>query len=178
MLITAVSCKPEQQKTAGKEEQQVVTKQPGGEAAPVSQVNIQVDGTELRNEDLQATLMPYKQLRDALTKGNTLQAKRAALALQEGIKGVSLSQQIQPALLNILQTGDIEQQRSQFALLNNVFIHTIRQQGVKKGKLYVVHCPMALNDKGAYWLTETKEVINPYFGSAMLNCGSIDKTIE
>lgn len=34
------------------------------------------------------------------------------------------------------------------------------------------HCPMAFDKKGAYWIQEEEEVMNPYFGSKMLRCGS------
>jgi Cu(I)/Ag(I) efflux system membrane fusion protein len=37
---------------------------------------------------------------------------------------------------------------------------------------------MALGDKGAYWLSEIKEINNPYFGEEMLRCGEITKTIR
>jgi hypothetical protein len=30
---------------------------------------------------------------------------------------------------------------------------------------------MAFDDKGAYWLSEMKEIRNPYFGDRMLKCG-------
>jgi RND family efflux transporter MFP subunit len=36
-------------------------------------------------------------------------------------------------------------------------------------KLFVVHCPMAEAD----WLSEAAEVVNPYYGSEMLNCGTV-----
>jgi Cu(I)/Ag(I) efflux system membrane fusion protein len=35
---------------------------------------------------------------------------------------------------------------------------------------------MALNDKGAYWLSEFEEIRNPYFGDAMLTCGEVVET--
>ena len=35
----------------------------------------------------------------------------------------------------------------------------------------VVFCPMAFNNKGAYWVQKTGEIINPYHGMMMLHCG-------
>jgi Cu(I)/Ag(I) efflux system membrane fusion protein len=35
---------------------------------------------------------------------------------------------------------------------------------------------MAFNNKGAYWLSETKEITNPYFGASMLACGEVKQT--
>jgi hypothetical protein len=37
---------------------------------------------------------------------------------------------------------------------------------------------MANNNKGALWLSEVKEIKNPYFGSKMLTCGSVKKQIN
>jgi Cu(I)/Ag(I) efflux system membrane fusion protein len=41
--------------------------------------------------------------------------------------------------------------------------------------LTLAFCPMAFNDKGAYWLQKSSEVENPYFGSQMFHCGDIKK---
>ena len=34
------------------------------------------------------------------------------------------------------------------------------------------HCPMAMDGAGAYWLQGAETVANPYYGAAMLRCGS------
>ncbi|PKP34687.1 MAG: hypothetical protein CVT98_10650 [Bacteroidetes bacterium HGW-Bacteroidetes-15] len=44
--------------------------------------------------------------------------------------------------------------------------------------IYVQHCPMADNNKGADWLSSEKEIKNPYFGSSMLKCGEVTKEIK
>jgi hypothetical protein len=44
--------------------------------------------------------------------------------------------------------------------------------------LYYDHCPMANNGKGAMWLSEVKEIKNPYMGSKMPTCGSIKGKIQ
>lgn len=43
--------------------------------------------------------------------------------------------------------------------------------------LYKQYCPMALNDKGAYWLSAQSDIKNPYFGDAMLTCGEVQETL-
>jgi hypothetical protein len=37
---------------------------------------------------------------------------------------------------------------------------------------------MALNDKGAMWLSENKEIKNPYYGEKMMECGTVEEVIE
>jgi Cu(I)/Ag(I) efflux system membrane fusion protein len=44
--------------------------------------------------------------------------------------------------------------------------------------VYVQHCPMADNNKGADWLSLEKEIRNPYFGSSMLTCGEVTKEFK
>ena len=44
--------------------------------------------------------------------------------------------------------------------------------------LYVQKCPMANNNKGAVWLSAEEEIRNPYYGDAMLTCGSVIDSIE
>ena len=44
--------------------------------------------------------------------------------------------------------------------------------------IYVQHCPMADSNNGADWLSQDKEIRNPYFGESMLSCGENTKTIK
>jgi hypothetical protein len=44
--------------------------------------------------------------------------------------------------------------------------------------LYHDHCPMYNDNKGGMWLSETKEIKNPYFGSEMPKCGTIEEIIR
>ncbi len=43
---------------------------------------------------------------------------------------------------------------------------------------YWAHCPMAFDNRGAGWLQPSQQIRNPYFGSAMLRCGSVQQTIS
>jgi len=44
--------------------------------------------------------------------------------------------------------------------------------------LYHDHCPMYDNNKGAMWLSETREIRNPYFGDKMMTCGSVKEMFK
>ena len=43
--------------------------------------------------------------------------------------------------------------------------------------LYRQYCPMAFDNKGAHWLSETEAIRNPYFGEKMLSCGQTKETL-
>ena len=47
-----------------------------------------------------------------------------------------------------------------------------------ENEIYIQHCPMANNDKGADWISLEKEILNPFFGKTMLKCGFITDTIH
>jgi len=70
--------------------------------------------------------------------------------------------------------GKIEHQREHFVTLSKDMDDLIQLFGTNQ-KLYLDFCPMADNNNGAVWISETKEITNPYFGKDMATCGSIKK---
>jgi len=42
---------------------------------------------------------------------------------------------------------------------------------------FVTFCPMAFDNAGAYWLSDTNAIANPYFGHKMLKCGKVTDQI-
>lgn len=71
----------------------------------------------------------------------------------------------------------IDHQREHFEALSTDITDLIALLGTDK-VIYQDYCPMANNNKGANWLSEVKEIKNPYFGSKMLTCGSVKKKIN
>ncbi|MFV8268580.1 DUF3347 domain-containing protein [Flavobacterium sp. GT2N3] len=68
--------------------------------------------------------------------------------------------------------GKIARQREYFALVSKEVHDLIKTFGTNQ-KLYQDYCPMYNEGKDGYWISETKEVKNPYYGSEMLSCGRI-----
>ena len=54
----------------------------------------------------------------------------------------------------------------------------IKVAEITSGEVYKQYCPMAFEGKGGYWLSNSKEVRNPYYGDKMLKCGSVQETIQ
>lgn len=75
------------------------------------------------------------------------------------------------ALEKIIVSNDIELQRQGFSDLNLVMYKVIKRFGLENETVYYQYCPMAFDNKGAYWFSEQKEIRNPYFGDKMLKCG-------
>lgn len=74
---------------------------------------------------------------------------------------------------NIAATDNVEVQRKQFSFLSQALINAVTAFGTDSGHLYVQYCPMAIDNKGADWLSEEEEIRNPYFGEKMMKCGSV-----
>ena len=72
--------------------------------------------------------------------------------------------------------GKIDHQREHFATLSKDINDLIKMFGTDQ-KLYQDYCPMYNDGKGALWISETKEIKNPFYGSQMLTCGSLKKTL-
>ncbi|HKC36711.1 MAG TPA: DUF3347 domain-containing protein [Chitinophagaceae bacterium] len=73
--------------------------------------------------------------------------------------------------------SDIEHQREHFDLLSKDMIDLVKVTGSSQ-TLYKDFCPMYNNKKGASWLSETKEIKNPYYGNKMPKCGQVKEEIK
>ena len=75
------------------------------------------------------------------------------------------------------KSSDIKNQRAHFILLSNTMTKSVSIYGVNT-KVYKQYCPMANNDKGAFWLSTKENIENPYFGEMMLKCGTVERIIN
>ncbi|MFD1768778.1 DUF3347 domain-containing protein [Sphingobacterium suaedae] len=73
--------------------------------------------------------------------------------------------------------GNMEHQREHLVALSEDLKDLINLFGSSQ-TLYQDHCPMFDDGKGAVWFSESKEIKNPYYGSKMMNCGKVEKTIH
>ena len=73
--------------------------------------------------------------------------------------------------------SDLKHQREHFLALSTDIIDLVALLGTEK-TLYKDFCPMANNNKGGFWLSEIKDIKNPYYGARMLKCGSVKKQIN
>jgi hypothetical protein len=133
---------------------------------------------KIKDDKVHAVYQHYVHLTTALTNGDAAEAKVAANAIETGAKEIPGAKSVASSSSKIVAAGDIEDQRKTYSELSNDFITLVKKTGVSGGELYVDYCPMALNDKGAYWLSAKKEIRNPYFGEKMMTCGEVKETIN
>ncbi|MGM0613004.1 MAG: efflux RND transporter periplasmic adaptor subunit [Bacteroidota bacterium] len=84
---------------------------------------------------------------------------------------------IEKDLNTIAESSDIEVQREAFVTFNPAFYKAVKAFGLIDVEAYYQFCPMANDDNGAYWISEQKEIRNPYFGDEMMSCGENKDTI-
>jgi len=131
------------------------------------------------DEQVSKAVNTYLGLKDALVETNGEKAKDAAnelLAILEnsGIEGKS---EMEVEVKKIAGTTDTEAQRVSFDRVSNHMIQLVKSSVLTEGKLYKQYCPMAKNNEGAFWLSVSNEIRNPYFGDKMLKCGSVEEEI-
>ena len=73
--------------------------------------------------------------------------------------------------------GNIVHQREHLVLLSKDFYDIAKTFGTAK-PIYKIFCSMYDNNKGAYWISDSKVVKNPYYGSSMLDCGVVEEEIK
>lgn len=127
------------------------------------------------NENLNKVITGYFELKDALVSDDATKAKAAAEALSAATG--EYADELNPALKTIAATADIEEQRTAFETLS-MNLYDAAKDGGAGMTIYKQYCPMAFDDKGAFWLSNEKKVMNPYFGASMLRCGSVKEEIN
>jgi len=108
---------------------------------------------------------------------NATKAKQAAAALKQSAEALTNGKKVSASAGTIAAASELEAQRKEFATLSTE-MKTLVSGNIASGALYLEYCPMANNHTGAYWLSNDKQIMNPYFGDMMLHCGSVKETIQ
>jgi Cu(I)/Ag(I) efflux system membrane fusion protein len=143
-------------------------------------------------DQLSAVYDEYIPMKNAFVESDPSAVKQAAKDLQAQLYKVDMGflqgeirskwmenlEAMNTGLTQITGSEDIEKQREGFAGFNLAFYNAIKTFGLDEETVYFQYCPMAFDDKGAYWLSEMKEIRNPYFGDMMLKCGETRETLS
>ncbi|MFN8271975.1 MAG: DUF3347 domain-containing protein [Chitinophagaceae bacterium] len=123
----------------------------------------------------------YYNIKDALVTGNSNEATAKAAAFVTTLQAIdekAISSDNRNALLKyaglIAATKELQHQREHFADFSTSMATLLKAVKLTDKPVYQAYCPM----KKAYWLSNTKEIKNPYYGSAMLTCGKVTDTIQ
>jgi Protein of unknown function (DUF3347) len=134
----------------------------------------------------------YLQVKNALVEDNAADAARFAAGITSALKGLdkSLLTADQKTVFDAAeanlksgaaelekQPADIAAQRTHFYTLSQGVYELAKAFGSGR-PLFHDHCPMARDNQGALWISEIREVKNPYFGADMLTCGTVEEVIN
>ena len=147
---------------------------------------------EISNEfrvTLNSLLDLYFDIKNELVKSDFKRSKEVVQTFNHQLAGLTIPYEIrqdwQPfgqTLKNRLKvlnaTSDLAGLRKEFAGFSDHMTTLVSTFELGEAEIYVDFCPMAMNDQGAYWLSEFKNIENPYFGSAMLTCGLVKRTFS
>jgi uncharacterized lipoprotein len=162
----------------GETEKKDSTSHEGHDHATTEDANTSGASVQLKDDKLNAVYQHYVHLTTALTNGDMAEAKVAGNAIEAGAKEIAGAEAVATNAAKITSAKDIEAQRTAYAVLSTDFIALVKKSGLNSGELYVDFCPMAMDDKGASWISSNKEIRNPYFGEKMMTCGEIKETIK
>mgnify|MGYP003645339679 CR=1 FL=1 len=90
---------------------------------------------------------------------------------------MTIQKELKTSANDIENSSEIAIQRGHFKHLSAHMISSVQLFGINQ-EVYSEFCPMADNNKGAFWLSLEKEIRNPYYGEAMLKCGEVKATLK
>ncbi len=163
-----------------------------GTEAPVTSSGPLFTVDDTFKEQLTRTFSAYLKVKDAFVASDAALVKVEAGNTKKIIKAIdakmltgpalndwsNYSNNLDMALAEILATDDIEAQRTAFSSLSDNLYKSIKAYGLDTATAYYDFCPMAFNNQGAFWLSDNKEIHNPYFGDKMLTCGRVTEELK
>lgn len=157
-----------------------------------TQAEVQANTDVNSNTPVNDVITSYLQLKNALANDNSKEAAAAGSEVQKAIEKANLasfSADQKKVFADVkddakehaehiaANANNIKHQREHFETLSKDLYDMVKVFGTGQ-TLYQTHCPMYNNNKGANWLSETKEIKNPYLGSKMSTCGEVKEEIK
>ncbi|MCR9250997.1 MAG: efflux RND transporter periplasmic adaptor subunit [bacterium] len=149
------------------------------------------DVSEEFKEQLRDVFTAYLPVKDALIETDAKNAKRKAKPLLTAISKVDMKllegeahmewmkdlEVLQSSVEHMLNHKDVEVIRTALSPLSDQLYQSIMKYQVETGG-FRQYCPMAFDFEGAFWLSDSEKVLNPYFGDKMLTCGNVEEELK
>ncbi|MFC1766294.1 efflux RND transporter periplasmic adaptor subunit, partial [Planctomycetota bacterium] len=144
------------------------------------------------HQQLDVLLQSYFALQQALADDSSDRTVTAARTMQQAVTAIDMSlfagethnqwmaalPILKESLTKIAASQDMQVQREGFYPLSQQIIGLSKSLGaLGANTVFIMHCPMAFDNRGASWLQDNESLKNPYFGAMMLQCGSIEEVI-
>ncbi len=148
---------------------------------PTPEFRAMLDGLYQHYSDLHEALVDQDQGRidklAAIMRDFVEEKRPAGLNGQGPAAWAGHRQVLRSSLHQISEETTLGAKRIHFSHLGEAMYCALKSFGGIGRPLYVLHCPMAFGQRGAYWLSSTLEVRNPYLSESMLACGDLQETI-
>jgi len=152
-----------------------------------------VDTTNHQHTEHLSTLIThYLNMKNALTQDQFLDAQNHLTNFKQEVTKSSamnnhpdhskMHQQHHAAMVKAVEeasdAANIDAFRKAFIAISENLIMALDNQHFDAQQLYLQYCPMANNGEGAEWISEEKEIRNPFYGRQMHNCGETVESIN
>ena len=131
----------------------------------------------LKNAFVQSDVKKVKQTAEEVQK-SLAKVDKKLLTADAMTQWVDLSNNLNYQIEQIATSDVLEKGRKVFSTFSDQFYKLIKTFGLMGKTIYYQFCPMAFDSKGAYWLSESKTIRNPYFGEKMIDCGETKETLK
>jgi Cu(I)/Ag(I) efflux system membrane fusion protein len=122
---------------------------------------------------LRNALKAYYPFAEALAQDDQAAALDARIILAHALTPLEIATE------ELESSGDLATLRSALKPVSDALIDEVQEYGADQvGSAYAVHCPMAFGKVGADWLSPKAEILNPYLGAVMLNCGTVTANLS
>jgi hypothetical protein len=140
--------------------------------------NQQTVSPEFKDKNLGTAYAHYIHLKNVLVSSQQDDAKKASAELVKALSYIKEATKAHDEAVKVAAASSLDGQRKAFTNLSNEMIALVKGGKLSGGEIYLEYCPMANNNTGGFWLSNEKEIRNPYFGDRMLKCGSVKETIK
>lgn len=165
---------------------------PESTTAAAEETTKQFEVDETFQKQLSAVFRSYVDLKNAFVSSDAGKVKDEARKTEESLRTVDMKllsgaahndwmiylSSLESSLKEIQSSADIEAQRKAFIIVSDNLYKSIKAFGLSGMEAFYEYCPMAFNNEGAYWLSETEEIRNPYYGDKMLKCGEVKEKLQ
>lgn len=136
-----------------------------------------MEGPVFANAKIKAVYSHYLGVKDALIEKNVAAARKNARLLESSLVAAGDTKAAGIAA-RIAASSSIAGQRGELTPLTAAVEKLVKASKIVSGVVYLQHCPMANDGEGGNWLSSEKNIRNPYYGTDMISCGTIEEEIK
>ena len=145
-------------------------------------------------DSLQVAMNSYYELTDGMTSANLTYIDKYGAQLKQHLDSLPLSRlqmdsgrlsqvrtnvgSISAELSGLLGEQKIDEKRKSFEMVSDMLYDVVKITGLKGQTIYRQYCPMAFDDRGAFWMSRSRQKQNPYFGNDMTACVEVADSLK